>query len=125
MILVDSSAWVEFLGQGRAATQVAREIEKADEILVPTVVIFEVYRKLLRSTTESSALLAVATLSQHRVIDLTREIALSAADISVQHRLAMADSVVLASARASDAVLVTLDNDFAALAEVKVIRARD
>lgn len=64
----------------------------------------------------------MAALSQFEVIDLTRDIALLAADLSIHEKLAMADSVVLASARAQQATLVTLDNDFSAVSDVRVLR---
>jgi predicted nucleic acid-binding protein len=122
MILVDSSAWIELFTRGDLSKPVQREIARSKRILVPTVVLFEVYRKLLRSMGESEGLVAVSTLSQYEVVDLTRDIALLAADISSQEDLAMADSLILASARTFRAKVITLDNDFTSFPDAKVLR---
>lgn len=61
-------------------------------------------------------------LTQYNVLDMTREVVLTAADVSLEFSLAMADSIILAHARLSDAKLLTLDNDFAKIPNVKVLR---
>ncbi len=86
--------------------------------------LFEVYRKIKDKVSEDLALEAVATLSQHQLIPLDREIALLAADLSLEHQLAMADSLVLASAHFFAEPLLTLDNDFADLPGAVVIRIK-
>jgi predicted nucleic acid-binding protein len=82
----------------------------------------EVYRKIARSVSEEGALSAVAVMSQHPVVDLTAETALTAADLSIAYSLAMADAVVLAHACLYKARLATLDNDFSEMPDVVVIR---
>jgi len=99
-----------------------KELKSASEVLVPTVVIYEVYKKISLSVSEDRALSVVALMSQHKVVDLTRDIALAAADLSIGRRLPMADSLVLAHARYENAILVTLDNDFANIPNAKVLR---
>jgi predicted nucleic acid-binding protein len=121
-IVLDSSAWIEILSGGRHAKTCIKELKSANRIYVPTVVIFEVYRKIASSKSEDQALSAVALLSQHEVADLSREIALTAADLSLQNGLAMADSLVLAHAQQAEATLVTLDNDFAGISRARVLR---
>ena len=121
-VLLDSSVWVEILGGGPLAARCEAELAAAAHVLVPTVVLFEVYRKVCRATSEEEALSVITLLSQHSVSDLNREIALEAADLSIAHKLSMADSVVLAHARHANAVLVTLDNDFSYLSDVRVLR---
>lgn len=123
-IVLDSSAWIEILGSGPLAKACRKELDAADNVVVPTLVLFEVYRKILSSISEDQALSAVAVMSQHQVADLTREIALTAADLSLQLKLAMADSMVLAHAHATDATLVTLDKDFAGIAGARIVRRR-
>ncbi len=118
-VLLDSSVWIEILGGGALAARCEAELSAAVNVLVPTVVLFEVYRKVCRATSEEEALSVITMLSQHTVSDLSREIALEAADLSIAHKLAMADSLVLAHARHVHAVLVTLDNDFADLSDVR------
>jgi toxin FitB len=120
--VVDSSVWIEILAQKPLAKACLKEIKSASQIFVPTVVLFEVYKKIAIAHSEHQGLTAVATMSQYRVLDLTRDIALSAADIAIREKLAMADSLMLAHARSNHAVLLTLDNDFAGLADTKVLR---
>jgi predicted nucleic acid-binding protein len=122
--VVDSSVWIEVFGQKPLAKLCLRELKSATSLAVPTVVMFEVYKKIAVAQSEHQALTAVATLSQYKVLDLTRDVALAAADIAMQEKLAMADSVVLAHARGSGAVLLTLDNDFAGMLGAKVLRSR-
>src|SRR6185369_3975818 len=110
---LDSSVWIEILGGGRLAEPCIEVLESAAEIVVPTVVLFEVYRKILAATgSDDQALSAVSYLRQHTVRELSDEIALEAAELSLTHRLGMADNFVLAHANHHAAPLVTLDNDF-------------
>ena len=71
---------------------------------------------------EDQALSAIAFMSQHKVVDLTREVSLAAADLSIARKLYMADSLVLAHAQLENATLVTLDNDFVGLPNTKILR---
>ena len=81
-------------GDGPLQSKCDQQSKRADEIVVPTVVLFEVYRKIARSISEEAGLSAVAYMSQNRVQDLSRRVALSAADLSIEHKLAMADALV-------------------------------
>lgn len=121
-LLIDSSGWIEIFRQGRLAKKCQKELHDASEIIVPTLVIFEVYRKICKSISEDQALSCVALMSQNHVVDLTREIALTAADLSIKHDLPMADSLVLAHAYEEEAMLLTLDNDFNKISGTLVIR---
>jgi predicted nucleic acid-binding protein len=91
-------------------------------VYVPSLVFFEVYKKICQSGSEDIALKAVAFMSRFHSLDLTRDIALTAADHSISYKMAMADSFVWAHAMTCQAKLITLDNDFAGLPMVKVIR---
>jgi predicted nucleic acid-binding protein len=119
---LDSSVWIEILSGGALAKQCTKEMNAAAQVFVPALVIFEVYRKIAQSVSEDRALSAIALLSQNEVVDLSRDIALTAADLSIEHKLAMADSVVLAHTRQANAVLLTLDNDFSGIAGTRVLR---
>jgi predicted nucleic acid-binding protein len=121
LALLDSSCWVELFTLGNLAGQIESEI-KGQQLLVPTSVIFEVYRKICRLLGEESGMEVVAAMSQHEVLNFDRDVALLAADLSIQHRLGMADSIVYAHAVAKRAPLVTMDNDFAGIAGAKVLR---
>ena len=112
MNAVDSSAWLEYFANGPNAQFFARAIEDADQLLVPALVLYEVFKRVLQQTDEGRALQVVAAMRQGTVVDLDELLALSAARISLDHRLPMADSVILATARAHEAVLWTQDDDF-------------
>lgn len=120
-MIVDSSVWIEILKDGPLAGKCQKAMLK-QKIQIPTLVLFEVYKKLKVQSSEDIALEAVAHLSQYEVQDLSREVAMLAADLSIQHNLAMADSLVLAHAELSGAPLLTLDNDFSAISIARVVR---
>jgi predicted nucleic acid-binding protein len=123
MNVVDSSAWLEYFANGTNAGFFAKPIEDAQRLVVPTLAIFEVFKRVLQQRTEGDALQAIAVMRQGIVVDLDTPIALRAAKLSVDHRLPMADSVILATTRAYDATLWTQDADFKDLPGVQY-RAR-
>jgi predicted nucleic acid-binding protein len=112
MNVVDSSAWLEYFADGPNAKTFAPAIEATDELIVPTICLYEVFKSVLRQRDESAALSAIALMRQGQVIPLTERIALLAADLSLQTRLPMADSVILATARVHRAHIWTQDADF-------------
>ena len=124
MNVVDSSGWLEYFANGPNAAFFAEAIEDPDGLVVPTLIIFEVFKRVLQQTDESKALQVIATMQQGKVIDLNSTLALSAAKISVEHRLPLADSVILATARANDATLWTQDEDFKELDGVRYQKKR-
>lgn len=113
MIVVDSSGWLEFLTDGVLADDYAQHLRQPTEVITPTIVMYEVYKHAKRLLSEEDALDAVAAMQKTQVIALTDELALVAADLSLEHKLPMADAIVLATARAHDADVVTSDSDFA------------
>jgi predicted nucleic acid-binding protein len=110
--LVDSSAWLEYFADGPNASFFAAAIEKTQELIVPTIVVLEVYKRILQQRSARTALEAVAVLRQGRTIDLTAALAIAAATLSHSAKLPMADSIILATARAESAVIWTQDADF-------------
>ena len=119
MNVVDSSAWLEYFANGPNAAFFAPAIEKTAELLVPSLTLYEVFKRVLQQRDEGQALQAVAVMEQGSVIDLDAPLALIAARTSIEHRLPLAESVVLATARTHDAVLWTQDADFKGLAGVE------
>jgi len=119
MNVVDSSAWLEYFANGANAAFFSRPIERTDELLVPSLTIYEVFKRVLLQRDEGNALQAVAVMQHGAVVDLDARIALSAARVSVEANLPMADSVVLATARAYGAILWTQDADFKGLPGVQ------
>jgi len=120
LTLVDSSGWIEHLTDGPLADAYA-EYVSAPDLLVPSIVLYEVYKLLCREISEQVALEAAARLKSARLVPLDDQLALEAADLSLEHGLAMADAVVYATARHYDALLVTSDADFADLPGVQYL----
>ena len=85
-LVLDSSVWIEILNGGKLAKECTRILKSAKTIYVPTLVLFEVYKKVTSLRSEDQALSAIALLSQYQVADMTREVALSAADLSLQKK---------------------------------------
>ena len=120
MILVDSSGWIEHLTDRPLADQFEKRLATAD-LLVPTVVVYEVYKFLRRETSLDAAERAVVLMQERHVVPLDEQVAIEAADFSLEHGLAMADAVVYATARHHDATLVTMDEDFRELPGTEVL----
>ncbi len=121
MIVIDSSGWLEFLTDGVLANEYASRLRQPAAVITPTIVIYEVYKHARRLLSEEAAVDAVAAMQKTRVVALTEELALIAADLSLAHKLPMADAIVLATAQAHDAELVTSDADFAGIPGVVYI----
>jgi toxin FitB len=117
--VVDSSAWLEYFAGGPNAGFFAAAIETTAELVVPSITLSEVFKRVYQQRGEGPALQAVALMQQGQVVELTCAIALAAATYAVEHRLPLADSVVLATARDCEATLWTQDADFAGLADVR------
>jgi predicted nucleic acid-binding protein len=110
--VVDSSAWLEYFGDDENAPEFAGPIESTETLLVPTLTLFEVFKRTCVISDEATALEAMAVMLQGTVIGLTAELALEAARLSLGSGLAMADSIILATARAAGATLWTQDAPF-------------
>jgi len=119
MNVVDSSAWLDYLSNGPNADFFAPPIERPADLIVPSVCLYEVFKKVLQQRSEYEALRAVSVMQQGTVVDLTSTIALTAAKASVEHHLPFADAVILATARTFNAVLWTQDEHFDGLKNVK------
>jgi len=119
--LVDSSAWLEYFAGGPNAGRFAAAIEAVDDLVVPTIVIAEVARRIMLQRGEDEALQKAAQLHQGEVVPLDSALALSAAQLGVQHGLRMADSIILATARQFGATIWTMDVDFKGLPDVRYV----
>lgn len=123
LVVVDSAGWVEYLGDGPKATDFARYLDNREFVLLPTTVVYEVYKKLLR---ERTSLVAQQFLSgafdfQERLIPLDVVIAELAAKVSIETKLPMADAIIYASARQHRVPLITSDSHFDGLPWVTMI----
>ena len=112
MNVVDSSAWLEYFADGPNASFFAEPIEDIETLVVPTLSLFEVFKRVLQQRDESTALEAAAVMQQGTVVELEATIALNAARLGVELGLPLADSVILATARQYGAELWTQDADF-------------
>ena len=112
MNVVDSSGWLEYFADGPNADFFAPSIEDTKELVVSAINLYEVFKRVLVQRGEDAALQAVAQMQQGRVVELDASLALRAAKLSVDLKLAMADSMILATARQHEAVLWTQDDDF-------------
>ncbi len=125
MNVVDSSGWLEYFADGPNAKFFAPPLQTSSDLLVPTLSLYEVFKRVFEQRGEDAALAAVA-LMQHggAVVDLTPSIALAAARLSLELKVSMADSVMLATARAQGALFWTQDADFQNIPGVKYIPKR-
>jgi predicted nucleic acid-binding protein len=117
--VVDSSAWLEYFADGPNAAFFAPAVEHTEDLIVPALTLYEVFKRVMQQRNESDALQAVAVMQQGMVIDLDAHLALSAARLSLESKLPMADSIVLATARAYGATVWTQDADFKGVPEVQ------
>jgi len=112
MNVVDSSGWLEYFADGPNADFFAPAIENTGELIVPSVSIYEVFKRVLQQRGHDEALQVIVVMLQGAVVDLNTSLALSAARVSIDCALPMADSIMLATARAYNATLWTQDADF-------------
>ncbi len=122
MNLVDSSGWLEYLADGPNSGFFAPALEDTENLIVSTVNVYEVLKRVLQQRGEDAGFQAVALMEQARVFDVTVPLAMNAALLSTELKLPMADSLILATARRCDAVLWTQDSDFDGLPDVNFVR---
>jgi predicted nucleic acid-binding protein len=123
MKLIDSCGWLEFFTDGPRASVYEKELTaKPEGILVPAIVIYEVYKFLYRTSGEETAIRCTGHMSQCEVIDLDTSLAIESAEASLEHNLAMADAIVYATSRRFGAKLVTSDTDLKGLPNVKFVK---
>jgi predicted nucleic acid-binding protein len=119
MNVIDSSGWLEYFTNGNNAGFFAPVIENTADVLVPTITLFEVFKRILMEKNRDDALEAIAMMKECLVIDLDDSLALVAAELSHELKLPMADSIILATARMNAATLWTQDAHFKEIEDVK------
>jgi len=120
--LVDSSGWLEYFADGKNAKFFVKAIKNTEELIVSTVNLYEVYKKVLMERDENSALQAASLMQQAKVVNITSSIAIIAAKLSCELKIPMADSLIYSTARMYNAVVWTQDVDFKDLEEVKYFK---
>ncbi|MFQ5825596.1 MAG: type II toxin-antitoxin system VapC family toxin [bacterium] len=121
MNLVDSSGWLEYFSAGANADFFTPAIEDTKNLIVSTINLYEVFKKVLIEKDEDSALQVIAVMQQAEVKDIDSRISLFAAKLSYEHKLPMADSLILATTKSNKATLWTQDSDFKTFSEVQYI----
>jgi len=110
--LVDTSGWLEYFTNGKNADFFAPAVEDIDNLIVSVINVYEIFKKVLAERGENAALETIAILSQGEIVDVDMHIAIQASQISVQFKIPMADSILLATAQKYKAILWTQDKHF-------------
>jgi predicted nucleic acid-binding protein len=124
MNIIDSTLWLEYFADTAAGNIVSDILENTDELIIPTITIYEVFKKLLLETSEDEALFAIAHMRQGKVVELSDELSLSAAKISKEHKIPMADSIIYATNLKYNSTLWTQDRHFSGLKFVNYYEKR-
>jgi predicted nucleic acid-binding protein len=119
MNVVDTSGWLEYFFDSKNADSFSSEIEATEHLVVPTICLYEVFKKVNLVAGEAKALQAIAQMKQGRVVDVTERVALQAAHISIRYKMPMADSLILATTWIEQATLHTQDEHFKGLPGVE------
>ncbi len=112
MNIIDSSGWLEYFSDGPNASRYLPPLNDPSSLIVPVITIYEVFKIVLRESSENNALQAVAAMQKGRVVDLTANLAMEASKLSLRHDLPMADAIILATARSFRCTIWTQDADF-------------
>ncbi len=119
MNIVDSSGWLAYFADEPNAKYFLAPLNDTASLVVPTVTIYEVFKVVLRESSENEALQAAVAMRKGTVVDLTASLAIAASKISLAHNLPMADSIILATAKQFAATIWTQDSDFKNIGDVK------
>jgi predicted nucleic acid-binding protein len=122
MNIVDSSGWLEYYANGKNAGFYEPAITSIEDLVVPTITMYEVFKRVLQQRDETQALLSIAIMQQGNIVDLTNSIAIDAAKISFELKVPMADSIILATARQYEATIWTQDDDFEGIENMRYIK---
>jgi len=119
MNIVDSSGWLAYFADEPSAKHFLIPLSDSALLVVPTVTIYEVFKVILRESGENEALQAVVAMQKGTVVDLSAQLAIAASKLSLEHNLPMANSIILATAQESKAIIWTQDSDFKSISNVK------
>lgn len=121
MNLVDSCGWLEYLADGPNADFYAGPLTDTGNLVVPSICIAEVFRKVLSLRSEVSAFEAAALMMRGHIVELDASIAIMSARLGNEYRIPLADSIILATSRSRNAVIWTQDTHFKSIASVRYI----
>ena len=123
MKVLDSSVWLEVVTDGPLAARCSEHLADLAEVVTPTVVLLEVYRVLRRQGRERAALRTVGEMEYTRIVSVDTHVAITAADLSIEHGLAAVDALIYATAMLEGCELVTADIDFRGLPGMTLVEA--
>jgi predicted nucleic acid-binding protein len=115
MNIIDSSFWLEYFAGTDSGNIVSEIIENTNDLMLPTITLYEVFKKLLLETTEDDALFCIAHMKQGNIINLNNELSLLASKLSIEFKLPVADSIIYATNLKYNCVLWTQDRHFSGL----------
>jgi predicted nucleic acid-binding protein len=119
MNIVDSSGWLAYFADEPNAKHFLTPLNDTASLVVPTVTIYEVFKVVLRESSENQALQAAVAMQKGTVVDLAASLAIAASKLSLAHNLPMADSIILATAQEFGATIWTQDSDLKNIGDVK------
>jgi toxin FitB len=119
--VVDSSGWLEYFADAENAHFFATAIENTKNLIVPSISLLEVFKYVLRQSSEKQAFESIECMMQGTIVDLDLEISLSAARLGIQYKIPLADSIILATGILYEATIWSQDADFEGLPSVKYI----
>jgi predicted nucleic acid-binding protein len=119
MNIVDSSGWLAYFADEPNAKHFLTPLSDSDLLVVPVITIYEVFKVILRESSENEALQVVVAMQKGKVVDLSTPLAIAASRLSLEHQLPMADSIILATAQEFKAIIWTQDSDFKNISKVK------
>jgi predicted nucleic acid-binding protein len=121
MIIIDTSGWLEYFTGGPNSNLFATAIKNNAKIIIPTIILYELWKKISREKGEDKAIELVAQLKRYDIIPLDESLSISAAKISNEYKIPLADSIIYATAKKHNAILWTQDSDFKDFKNVKYI----
>ncbi|MBX7147627.1 type II toxin-antitoxin system VapC family toxin [bacterium] len=121
-VVLDSSVWIEILLGSKTGEKAKHYLKTPKNLYVPSLVLYEVYKKIKKTLDEEKAFYAVSLMKKGSVVDLNEGLAIEAADLALKYDLAMADAIVYGTAQVSEARLVTADYDFHGLPNVDILK---
>ena len=120
LCLVDSSGWIEYIGDGPKSEAFGKYLNDYTSLLVPAIVVYEIHKKLLLTKNEVALGRFISHAFRAIQVPLDAELAAAAAKASTEHRLAMADAIIYATAQTHGALLITGELDFHGLPRVVI-----
>ena len=122
MNVVDTSGWLEYFAETKNAVNYEKAINETDRLIVPAIVLYDVFKKVSMEYDENRALVAIAHMKLGRVVAIDETIAINGARISMEKKIPMADSLIYATAEMFGAMVYTQDEHFSKLPNVRYFR---